>query len=322
MSELMEEVNQRTNLAASNQMEMLTFFLSDGQLYGINVFKIIEVIECPSKITKMPNSHPSVKGTINFRGKAITTIDLSDALGMGRFDYKATISYVIICEYNQSVHGFLIKEPNALINKSWSDIKSPSSVMGKSAYLTALTYIEEDKAVQILDIEKILGEIIGIDDKISDKVKEELIEDTVNFKDYHVLVVDDSRAARTMVQSVLEQIGLTYTLLDSAVTAYQMLEDFSKDTILISDRFHLIISDIEMPGLDGFSFVRRIKENPKLSSLYVVLHSSMTGESNVGKAMQAGADDFIGKFDPDKIAGMVRDRITSLINKKKSTSLN
>jgi two-component system chemotaxis response regulator CheV len=189
-------------------------------------------------------------------------------------------------------------------------------VIGKSAYLTALTYIEDDKAVQILDIEKILCEIIGIEDKISDNLRKEIKEDRIDFKDYHVLIVDDSKAARTMIQSVLDQVGITYTLLDSAVTAYQLLEDFSKDTVAITDRFHLIISDIEMPGMDGFTFVRKIKNNPKLSGLFVFLHSSMTGESNIGKAMQAGADEFIGKFDPNIIAVKVRERIFSLTNKK------
>ncbi|MEO5357707.1 MAG: chemotaxis protein [Nitrospirae bacterium YQR-1] len=321
MAELMEEVFQRANLATSNQMEMLTFFLTDNQLYGINVFKIIEVIECPPKIIKMPNSHHSVNGSINFRGKAITIIDLSEALGMDSVDYKNTISYIIICEYNKSVHGFLIKEPNALINKNWADIKRPSSVIGKSAYLTALTYIEDDKAVQILDIEKILYEIIGIEGNISEKLREEIKTDSIEFKEYHVLVVDDSKSARTMIQNVLDQLGLTYTLLDSAVTAYQLLEDFSKDTVAITDRFHLIISDIEMPGMDGFTFVRKIKENPKLSGLCVFLHSSMTGQSNVGKAMQAGADDFLGKFDPNIIAVKVRERIFSLANNR-AGSLN
>ncbi|MBF0464275.1 MAG: chemotaxis protein CheV [Nitrospirae bacterium] len=316
MAELMEEVYQRANLASSNQMEMLTFFLTDNQLYGINVFKIIEVIECPAKIIKMPNSHPSVCGTINFRGKAITIIELSDVLGLDAVDYKNTISYIIICEYNQSIHGFLIKEPNALINKSWTDIKSPSSVVSKSAYLTALTYLEDEKAVQILDIEKILSEIIGIDDIISTNLQTELKEGKIEFKDYHVLVVDDSKSARVQIQSVLEQFGLTYTLLDNAVTAYQMLEDFSKEKTPITDRFNLVISDIEMPGMDGFTFVRKIRANPKLSDLFVFLHSSMTGESNISKAMQAGANDFLGKFDPDRIASKILERVTSLRNKK------
>ncbi|MBF0555614.1 MAG: chemotaxis protein CheV [Nitrospirae bacterium] len=314
MSNVVDEIEQRTNLAMSNQLEMLTFYLSDGQLYGINVFKIIEVLECPPKITKMPNSHFAVKGTINFRGKSIAVIDLSEALEMEPVDYKNTISYVIVCEYNYLVHGFLINSPNTLINRSWEDVKSPSAIMSKTACLTALAYTDDGKTIQLLDIEKILSETIGIEEELSDDFKENIKQEakTVNFKDYHLLIVDDSKSALMMLKTVVEKLGVTYTMMDSAVNALQLLEEFSNDDVPITDRFAMIISDIEMPGMDGFTFTRKIKGNPKLSGLYVILHSSLSNKSNVDKAKQVGSNDFLPKFRPDEIAKKILDRIHSI----------
>ncbi|MBF0458376.1 MAG: chemotaxis protein CheV [Nitrospirae bacterium] len=317
MDNIVDEVEQRANIALSNQLEMLTFYLSDDQLYGINVFKIIEVLECPSKVTKMPNSHFAVKGTINFRGKSIAVIDLSEALEMAPVDYKNTISYVIVCEYNDLVNGFLINSPNTLINRSWEDVKSPSAVISRTACLTALAYTDDGKTIQLLDIEKILSEVIGLDKDLSDNFKDAIETEAkeINFKDYHLLIVDDSKSARVMLQSVVDQLGVTYTLFDSAITAFQLLEDFSNGDVPITERFAMIISDIEMPGMDGFTFTRKIKGNPKLSGLYIILHSSMSNQSNILKAKQVGANDFLPKFRPDEIAGKILDRIRSIASK-------
>ncbi|KWT92940.1 chemotaxis protein [Candidatus Magnetominusculus xianensis] len=317
MSNIADEIEQRTNLAMSNQLEMLTFYLSDDQLYGINVFKIIEVLECPPKITKMPNSHQAVKGTINFRGRSITVIDLSEALEMEPVDYKNNISYVIVCEYNYLIHGFLINSPNTLINRSWEDVKSPSAIMSKTACLTALAYTDDGKTIQLLDVEKILAETIGVEEELSGDFQVNLEKEAVaiNFKDYHLLVVDDSKAARMMLKSVMDKLGVTYTMMESAVNALQLLEDFSKGDVPITDRFAMIISDIEMPGMDGFTFTRKIKGDSRLSGLYIILHSSLSNKSNVSKAKQVGANDFLPKFRPDEIAGKILDRIHTIAGK-------
>ncbi|MBF0609032.1 MAG: chemotaxis protein [Candidatus Magnetobacterium sp. LHC-1] len=308
MSDLIEEVQRQTNLSLGNQMEMLTFHLSDRQLYAINVFKIVEVFECPKKITKMPNSHYAVKGSINFRGKSIIVIDLSEVLGLEPVDYKNTISYVIVCEYSTTTQGFLVSEPDTLINKSWEDIKAPSGIMANSTYLTALAFLADNTTVQILDIEKILTEIIGADEQISEEVTKQKMD--IDFKQFHIMIVEDSKTARAMMQSVLEQLGVTYTFMENAVNALTMLEELAVEHTPLSEKFFMIISDIEMPGMDGFTFTKRIKENPKLSDLYVVLHSSLSDSSTVLKTKKYGADDFISKFNPDSIAKTILNRIS------------
>ncbi|MFQ3573451.1 MAG: chemotaxis protein [Thermodesulfovibrionales bacterium] len=293
----MDEINRRSRLALSNQMEMLIFYLSDRQLYGINVFKIIEILECPRNMTRLPMSHESIVGTVDFRGRAINVIDLGFVLGLPKIDYSQHLSYIVVCDYSNNINGFLIVHPDSLINRGWEEIKSPSGLLSKSAYLTAIAYNDNNETIQILDIEKILSEIIGISDEVSDSFI-----NTETLSDVEVLVIDDSKTARQLMKSVLDQIGIKSTLMDSAENALELLRELSKTQ---SKRFSLIISDIEMPGIDGFTFVRRLREDASISGYKVILHSSLSNPSNREKAMLVGADDFVAKFQPDVLAKRV-----------------
>lgn len=305
MENILDEVDRRSKLALSNQMEMLIFYLNDEQIYGINVFKIIEILECPSTMTKIPHAHPSIKGTIDFRGKAVVVIDLGDFLGMTPLDYKNNICYIIVCEYNNVLNSFLIKQPDNLITRGWEQIKNPSGMLTQAAYLTAIAYTDDGETIQLLDIEKILAEILGLSTDISEYLKKESGRPEVSL--HNILIVDDSKTARESLKSVLDQIGIHHTEADSAVSAFQLLENiYKKDG---GEKFSIIISDIEMPGMDGFTFVRKIRETPQMAGLYVILHSSLSNPSNQEKATLVGADDFIAKFQPDILAEKILAKI-------------
>jgi two-component system chemotaxis response regulator CheV len=194
-------------------MEMLTFFLSDDQLYGINVFKIIEMIESPKIFSRVPMSHPSIKGVIDFRGKPITVIDLSHAIALTPIDSEKELSYIIICEYNRLINGFLVKSPQQLLTRGWEEVKRPTGLLTLSSSLVAIAYSPTGEAIQILDIEKIIAEVLGMDQKISEGVIEQL---ESKFDGQTVLVVDDSRTARSLVCMVLEQMGIVPIAMDSA----------------------------------------------------------------------------------------------------------
>jgi len=297
---LMAEVDQRTRLAFSNEMEMLTFYLTDRQLYGLNVFKTIEILETPKQITKIPYTHPTVKGEINFRGHAITLIDLAEYLGLTPIDYRNEISYVLICEYSTTVQGFLVTQPNILITKSWNEIIRPEGAIYDSSCLVAFTY-ENGEAIQILDVEKILNEIFGIDTTIS----QDLIEkgQLLDKSGHHILAVDDSKAACQLMEKVLSRLEIQHTVLNNPKKAMELLEQsIGEDG---SSQYTLIFTDIEMPIMDGFTFTRKVKANPRLSSIYLAVHSSLSNQSNKQKASQMGANDFIPKFTPDNIVGLI-----------------
>ncbi|MBF0109676.1 MAG: chemotaxis protein CheV [Magnetococcales bacterium] len=310
MDDLMSEVNQRTNLAFSNEMEMLTFFLTDGQLYGLNVFKIIEILETPKNITVMPDSGPGVIGTIDFRGHPITVIDLSIALGLPPTDLSQGVSYILVCEYSVSTQGFLISRPDRLINKSWTDIIAPQGTIFEGSFLTAITY-HQGVPIQILDVEMILANIIGIDDHVSAAVVAQ--GKTIVHKEHHILAADDSRAARTLLASALDQLGIKHTIVENAERAYELLEQSVRDGHGHCP-YNLVISDIEMPIMDGFTFTRKVKQNPKLAHIYLVLHSSLSNKSNSDKARKMGANDFIPKFQPDKIMSVILEQLANAEN--------
>ena len=290
MSTAIDEAVQRTNLSMSNQMEMLIFRLSDHQLYGINVFKIIEIIECPKKIDRVPHSHPSIKGVIDFRGKAIAAIDLSQAIGFASKNFNEEPAYLIVCEYNRQLTAFIIESPETLMTRSWGDIHKPKGVQAKC--LVAIAYTDTNETVLLLDIETVLAEVVGLDQGIKTAT---LGRADLDWSSLHILLVDDSRTALLLLQSLLDELGCRHTSVQSADSALDFLDTVEKNSLPPPD---IIISDIEMPGMDGFTLTRTIRSNPAFQDIKIMLHSSMSNPTNQIKAKQVGANEFVAKFDP------------------------
>nr|WP_320050303.1 chemotaxis protein [uncultured Desulfuromonas sp.] len=288
------EAATRTSLSQSNQMEMLTFRLSDGQLYGINVFKIIEIIECPHQLNRIPYSHPSVKGIVDFRGQAITVIDLSQSVDLPAVDFKKNLAYLVICEYNKQLNAFLVASPEVLLTRSWSDIKKPDAIDAPS--LVAIAYDDHEEMILLLDIEGILAEVVGMEDNYQQQQGQDLCQGK------HVILVDDSKAALSLMRTTLSSLGMIITEFDSATKALEVL---SADHQSIDPPVDLIISDIEMPGMDGFTFTRTLRADARYEKIPIVLHSSMSNPTNEIKAREAGAAAFIAKFDANILVGSI-----------------
>jgi two-component system chemotaxis response regulator CheV len=190
----------------------------------------------------MPNSHPAVKGVFNFRGNALAVIDLSEAIGLTAKEFRDELAYIIICEYNRSLTAFIVHAPDTLLTRSWADIHKPEGVNALS--LVALVYSDSDEAIMLLDIKTILSNVVGIKRDLSSVAMSE-VEGKGSGR--HVFVVDDSRTAIMLLQSVLDKMGFTNTAMMSADKALEYLEKEH-------GRVDLVISDIEMPGMDGFTF--------------------------------------------------------------------
>ena len=152
MAGVMDSVNQRTQLVGQNRLELLLFPLNSDQLYGINVFKGKEVLQCP-KLTIMPRSSPVVRGVASIRGGTIPILDLSMATGSAPLA-NIENSFVIITEYNTKVQGFLVQSVERIVNMNWESIHPPPKGTGRHHYLTAVTHLD-DKMVEIIDVEKI-----------------------------------------------------------------------------------------------------------------------------------------------------------------------
>lgn len=302
MSGVLEGVDQRTKLAGHNRFELLLFKLNSHQRFGINVFKVQEVIQCPP-LTKIPNSHYVVKGVAHLRGKTISVLDLGMAIGMGGF-HKEGSGYVIVTEYNRSVQGFLVNSVDRIINIGWEQVKAPPAGAGKESYLTAVTEFEQE-LIEVIDVEKVMKEVMGGREEAADT----LIDQGIQAHNNHILVVDDSSVARNQVKRVCEQLGMQCTLLKDGQEAWDHLSKLVEDGIAIQDRYLMIISDVEMPRMDGYTLASKIKGNPQMKSIYLMLHTSLSGVFNTTMVEKVGANKFLAKFDPDVLLTSIQDYI-------------
>lgn len=304
MSSILDSVNQRTQMVGQNRLELLMFSLAGKQLYGINVFKVREVIQCPS-LTTLPGCHHVIRGVAQIRGKAISVIDLSMAVG-GPSLGDVEKCFVIIAEYNRKVQGFLVKSVERIVNMNWSDIHPPPSGSGKTHYLTAVTNID-DKLVEIIDVEKILSEITPNNATVSQEIVDENMGKAP--EDKYVLIADDSSVARNQIKRTVEQLGFKTKIFKDGRECYTYLDHLVADGVELDNEVIMLISDIEMPEMDGYTLTAEIRNNDKLSHLWVMLHTSLSGVFNEAMVEKVGANDFIPKFNPDELARAVQRRV-------------
>ena len=300
MASILDSVNQRTQLVGQNRLELLLFRLNGRQRFGINVFKVREVLQCPP-LTVMPKLNSCIRGVAHIRGQTISVIDLSMAMGK-RPIQDLSKCFIIISEYNRSVQGFLVHSVERIINMNWESILSPPKGAGRINYMTAVTEVDGE-LVEILDVERILNEI----SPVSTEVSAELVEASVERNPHGrpVLVADDSSVARKQVQRALEAIGVQCVLAKDGREALNMLLEMAKQGPIL-DQIALVISDIEMPEMDGYTFTAEIRNNPNLKDLHVILHTSLSGVFNQAMVQKVGANNFIAKFQPDELAKAVQ----------------
>lgn len=308
MAGILDNVNQRTQMVGQNRLELLLFQLKGNQLYGINVFKVREVLPCP-KLTAIPHRHPVVRGIAHVRGETVAIVDTGMAIGRAPIpDEELSDSLVIVSEYNRKTQGFLVRRVDRIVNLNWEDMHPPPKNAGNNSYLTAVTELD-DKLVEILDVEKILAEVSPINDEVTGEIDTSAVADSD--APMRVLVVDDSSVARRQIQRCMEAVGLEVIIRNDGRQALDYLESLVADGSSIHEHLALMISDVEMPEMDGYTLVTRCKENNRLSELYIMLHSSLSGVFNHAMVEKVGADDFMAKFNPNELAERVMHIIDS-----------
>ncbi len=303
MSRVMEGVDRLTQIAGRNRLEMLLFRLTDQQIFGINVFKVREVLKCPP-LRPIPQAHHHIRGVMHARGQTITIIDLAAVLGHGRLEGTAE-EFVIVTEYSAHVQGYLVQSVERIVNMRWDEVKPPPPGVGAQNYMIAVTSLD-DQLIEVLDVERILSEIVGPNQDVREDIVQEFQEHQIRLR--HVLVADDSTVARKQVTRVLDQLGITYDVAENGRQALQFLQDVIADgTTNVTDRYGMLISDIEMPEMDGYTLTKSVKEDPQLRSLFVCLHTSLSGNFNQSMAEGVGADRLVPKFDPNDLAELVKE---------------
>jgi two-component system, chemotaxis family, chemotaxis protein CheV len=299
MAGVLDSVNQRTQLVGQNRLELLMFRLNGAQRYGINVFKVKEVLPCPT-LSVLPHSSRVVRGVAYIRGRTISILDLSAATGGRPLDDIAKC-FIIITEYNNTVQGFLVKGVDRIVNLNWEAIHSPPKGSGREHYLTAVTEVDS-KLVEILDVERILAEV----SPASASLSEALVSSGKRDNELNtVLIVDDSSVARAQIRKCCQSLGFETVVLNDGKQALKHLKGIIAEGQSPLEKYVLVISDIEMPEMDGYTLTASIKNDPAMADLHVMLHTSLSGVFNQAMVEKVGADDFLAKFHPDELAQRV-----------------
>ncbi len=300
--DLLNRIDQRTRLAGHNRLALLLFRLGGRQLFGVNVFKVQEVLRRPS-LFPIPRLPPGFVGAADIRGRSVPILDLGSAV---RYPERhLDPPYLVVTEFNRSVQGFLVAEVDRIVNIAVEDIHSPPELGVEESYLTAVTRYNGD-LIQIIDVELVLADATGAKMVQSVNRGVGLMQ---GGEPVRILVTDDSRVARNQIRGVLDQLGVSSTLLSDGRQALDHLKQLASEGIDVTRHYAMVISDIEMPSMDGYTLTTEIRRDPALTGLYVLLHTSLSGVFNNAMVDQVGANAFVAKYSASELADKVMARV-------------
>ena len=299
----------------ANELEIIDFrmyeLLDNGEIYewvlGVNVAKVREVARKPENIVKSPGSPPEVEGIAKIRGEIVPIVNL--AKWMKIREPEGAGKYIIVMEFLREIVGVIVHEAKRIRRIKWADIKKPPPSIEErlGGKIVGVIEIEEGQLLLLLDFEGILDElgmikIFGIDEE----VPEEEVERKGHFT---ILILDDSPVARKIIRGILEKDGHTVLEASSGLEGLDILNKYLEQAKAegkdITDYIQLIVSDIEMPGMDGLTFTRKIKEHPELSKIPVIINTSLSDRATVDKAKFVNADAHLVKFDAPDLLKLV-----------------
>jgi two-component system chemotaxis response regulator CheV len=306
------EIDERTNLTGSNKFELLLFHLGEAassnhrELFGINVFKVREILVMPT-ITKMANAPAHVLGVANIRGQIITVIDLASVVGCT--PQKGT-GILLVTEFARTVQAFAVEEVTEIVRLDWKQVLSAEGHGGD--LVTSIARVDGDventRLAQVLDVERVLQDVlpaqVSFEKKDDDQKVVKLPPGTT------VLAADDSPMARALIEKGLAALGVPFLMTKTGKEAWErllsMADQAEQEGHAVRDKIALVLTDLEMPEMDGFSLTRNIKADQRFSGIPVVIHSSLTGTTNEALVKNAGADAYVGKFAIDEMATTLR----------------
>ena len=286
---------------ASQSQGVLLFRLTPTQIFAIGTLKILEIYPY-TPLTVLPGSHNLVLGAASIRGLTIPVIDMAAAVGYPRLS-KEEISkcFIIITDCQRKTIGFLVRKIERIVECNWRDIEAPAKNLGRSAFLTGVTRID-NKIVQLLDVELIISMVFPDSDaanfpSLTDVQREKL-------KPLNILLVDDSIVARAQLTGALDAMNITYQVTANGRDALNIMQEAAR----AGSPIDLLVSDIEMPGLDGYELTFEIRnDSQQLGTAYIILHTSLSSKISVSQAHQVGANEALTKFDAvELIQAMLR----------------
>lgn len=301
---LLDHVDARTNLAGTNKMEILLFNLGSSEKFGINVFKVKEVCQV-GKVTRTPNMPTGVDGIISLRGHVMPVLNLANFMGIHTQEKYHTM---MVAEYSNHILGFLVKEVDRIIRVDWDKVRATEGMLSdKGALITAITELPDGSLISILDVEQILANAFG--DAIVGNV-----ERVESEHDLCIFFADDSMVARRKIAEVLDKMGIKHIQATNGHEAWERLRamaDTAQSTgTELRDQIQVILTDAEMPEMDGYVLTQNIKADRRFDGIPVVMHSSLSSDANRAMGRRVGVDHYVPKFDSIVLSSTLRPLLT------------
>ncbi len=312
MTTTLHDADERTNLTGNNKFEMLLFRLGEArgterrELFGINVFKVREILVMPT-ITALANAPANVLGVANIRGQIIPVIDLPAVVGCVP---KRGLTILMVTEYARTTQAFAVEEVDEIVRLEWSNVLAAEGNGGD--LVTSIAKLDGDaeksRLVQVLDVEQILRNVMMTGDE---EITPQSVGASVNLPVGSViLAADDSPVARMMIEQGLKAMGTSYIMTKTGQEAWERLQTIEAEAQAegktVQDKVALVLTDLEMPVMDGFTLTRNIKQDQRFKGIPVVIHSSLTGTANEAHVSSVGADAYVAKFVATELAATIR----------------
>ena len=314
MKTVQNEVDERTNLTSSNKFELLLFrlgadsALGQSELFGINVFKVREIVAMPS-ITPIVGATPHSLGVVNLRGQVIPVLDLPSIVGCTP---KTGLNIMLVTEYARTTQAFAVESVEDIVRLDWKQVLSAETSGSGHNLVTSIARLDGNtdgtRLAQVLDVEAILQMVSPSDDhkvdpqKVGPKLK--LKPGTI------ILAADDSFVARSLIEQELQVLQAPYEMTKSGKEAWERLNALAQiaeaEGKTILDKVSLVLTDLEMPEMDGFTLTRNIKQDARFNGLPVLIHSSLSGSANEDHVRSVGADGYVAKFVAEDLANNIR----------------
>ncbi len=312
MSELLKSIDARTKLAGTNKLEILLFTLGTHSVtgrretFGINVFKVREVMRTPP-ITAAPEMPSSVEGMVSLRGVLVPVVDLARYAGVSTDTPR---SIMIVTEYAGHTQGFLVEAVDTILRLDWSQMKVPPDMLTAElgGLVTAVTELPDGRLVMMMDVEKVLSETTKYDDEVVFRNITPIENPSLT-----VFFADDSVVARRQIVRTLDAMHVKYVEAINGRAAWGELERIAAYADAsgqqVSDLVSLVLTDVEMPEMDGYILTKKIKTDPRFAGVPVIMHSSLSGMSNQQLGKSVGVDEYVPKFEPQKLSEVLTRRL-------------
>lgn len=308
-----QEIDERSKMAGNNKFELLLFRLGEApstgqrELFGINVFKVREVLVMPP-ITALANANEHLMGVANIRGQIIPVINLPAVVGC---QPKKGLSILMVTEFGRTVQAFAVEDVNEIVRLEWDQVL-PAEASHAGARITGIARLDGANAntrlAQVLDVEQILRSVLP---PAHEEVTREVVGAPMTLPGESViLVADDSAVARSVIELGLNAMGLPFIMTRTGKEAWERLQEMAAQAQAqgktVHDKIAVVLTDLEMPEMDGFTLTRLIKKSNVYKSIPVVIHSSLTGATNENHVKSVGADAYVAKFSPRELAATLR----------------